>query len=315
MSYFDNHHDCYILGTYVSETEKFIPESDFLGTSVDMRYDYGKFYASKSFFDSVKNRRILWAWVNESDREEDIIQKGWSGLQSFPRSIWLDSTRNQLVQWPIEEIETLHENQISVHDKKLESGSVFEVSGITASQVDVEVSFELSKLYEAEFVDPSWFDPQILCSNKNSLASGKFGPFGLLALASKDLTEQTAVFFRIFRGKNRFIVLMCSDQSRSSLRGGIDKTTYGAFVDIDPQREKVSLRILIDHSIVESFGGAGRTCITSRVYPKVAIGEDAHLYAFNNGSMTVEISRLSARSMKKAEVITEDSSRYNVSYL
>lgn len=81
VSYFDNHHDCYILGTYVSETEKFVPESDFLGTSVDMRYDYGKFYASKTFFDSVKNRRILWAWVNESDSEEDSIQKGWSGLQ------------------------------------------------------------------------------------------------------------------------------------------------------------------------------------------------------------------------------------------
>lgn len=80
--------------------------------------------------------------------------------------------------------------------------------------MDVEVSFELSKLDEAKFVDPSWVDPQILCSNKNSLVSGKFGPFGLLALASKDLTEQTAVFFRIFRGKNRFIVLMCSDQSR-----------------------------------------------------------------------------------------------------
>ncbi|KAM7261751.1 hypothetical protein ACFE04_020828 [Oxalis oulophora] len=35
----------------------------------------------------------------------------------------------------------------------------------------------------------------------------------------------------------------------------------------------------IDHSIVESFGGGGKSCITSRIYPKVAINKDVHLYA------------------------------------
>ncbi|MCI05228.1 beta-fructofuranosidase insoluble isoenzyme CWINV1-like, partial [Trifolium medium] len=50
-------------------------------TSKDLRYDYGKFYASKSFFDYAKNRRILWGWVNESDSTQDDIEKGWAGLQ------------------------------------------------------------------------------------------------------------------------------------------------------------------------------------------------------------------------------------------
>ena len=48
-----------------------------------LRYDYGNFYASKSFFDPSKNRRILWAWANESDSKEDDVKKGWAGIQVF----------------------------------------------------------------------------------------------------------------------------------------------------------------------------------------------------------------------------------------
>lgn len=60
-------------------------------------------------------------------------------------------------------------------------------------------------------------DPLILCTQKNASVSGNFGPFGLLVLASKDLSEHTAVFFRVFRSDNNFRVLMCADQSRLDL--------------------------------------------------------------------------------------------------
>nr|ASW25863.1 beta-fructofuranosidase, insoluble isoenzyme CWINV1 [Litchi chinensis] len=296
-----NSHDYYVLGTYDPQMEKFFPDSEFEGTSLDLRYDYGKFYASKTFFDSVKNRRILWAWVNESDSIQNDIEKGWSGVQSIPRQIWLDESGKQLVQWPVEEVEMLRGKQASINNKKLESGSVFEVSGIIASQVDVEVVFELPELEKAdEFTSPGWVDPQLLCNDKNALIRSKLGPFSLLALATEDLTEQTAIFFRIFRGHNRYIVLMCSDQSRSSLREDTDKTTYGAFVDIDPLQVKISLRSLIDHSMIESFGGGGRTCITSRVYPRLATKRGARLCIFNNGTLSVVVSSMNAWSMNKA---------------
>lgn len=80
-SFFGSAHDYYVIGTYNPDGEKYIPDGDFTGSSKDLRYDYGKYYASKTFFDSSKNRRILWAWVNESDSTEDDIKKGWSGLQ------------------------------------------------------------------------------------------------------------------------------------------------------------------------------------------------------------------------------------------
>ncbi|KAI3728140.1 hypothetical protein L6452_16770 [Arctium lappa] len=306
MGLVDQGKDYYLIGNYSSENENYVPENELtLNTS---RFDYGKYYASKSFFDPVKERRILIAWVTESDSEADFEVKGWAGLQSFPRSLWLDQNQKQLIQWPIEEIETLHENEeVRFQDKKLENGSLHEVVGITADQADVKISFKLSNLEEAEEWDPSWMDDkQFISIKKDAPNKGKFGPFGLLALASKDLTEQTAVFFRVFRNKGRYVVVMCSDQSRSSTKDGIDKSTYAAFVDIDPEKEEISLRTLIDHSIVESFGGGGKTCITARAHPTLAIGKDARLFVFNDGIESVLISELSAWSLKKAVINVED---------
>ena len=63
----------------------------------------------------------------------------------------------------------------------------------------------------------------------------------------------------------------------------------------------------IDRSGVESFGGGGRVCITSRVYPAVpADVGGAHMYAFNNGSATVRVPQLSAWTMRNAHVNVEN---------
>ncbi|KAK7310704.1 hypothetical protein RJT34_08373 [Clitoria ternatea] len=283
ISYPSRRSDYYFLGKYVYDQGKFIPDAKFTGTNLDLRFDPGKFCASKSFFDYAKKRRILWGWVKESNPIKDNIEKGWAGLQ-----------------WPIEEVEELRDKQITIMGEKLICGSTLEVSGITASQADVEVLFELPELESAEWLDPSEVD-QLLCSEEYASRNGIIGPFGLLALASTDQTEHTAVFFRIYRAPNRYVCLMCSDQSRSSLRKDIKKGTYATIFDIDANLKTISLRSLIDRSIIESFGERGRVCITCRVYPLLAIDKDAHLYVFNKGSQSVVISKLNAWSMKQAE--------------
>lgn len=83
-------------------------------------------------------------------------------------------------------------------------------------QADVDITFEISDFKKVEVLDPSWTDPQLLCSQKDASVKGGLGPFGLLVLASKGLKEYTAVFYRIFKGhNNKYVVLLCSDQSRS----------------------------------------------------------------------------------------------------
>jgi Glycosyl hydrolases family 32 N-terminal domain len=70
------------------------------------RLDFGNYYASKSFYDSNKGRRILCGWTNESDSSSDDVAKGWAGIHvsmyspnfkcSFRKIyIYIYSTRSQ----------------------------------------------------------------------------------------------------------------------------------------------------------------------------------------------------------------------------
>lgn len=74
-------YEYYTIGTFYPDKDRYVPDN----TSDDgwggLRYDYGNFYASKSFFDPTKSRRILWGWANESDPKEVDVQKGWAGIQ------------------------------------------------------------------------------------------------------------------------------------------------------------------------------------------------------------------------------------------
>ena len=60
----------------------------------------------------------------------------------------------------------------------------------------------------------------------------------------------------------------------------------------------------MDHSIVESFAQGGKVCITSRVYPTKAIGQDAHLFVFNAGNAHVHIKDLEAWEMETIQINT-----------
>ncbi|CAO2840201.1 unnamed protein product [Amaranthus hypochondriacus] len=295
-------HDVYTIGDYDVKKDAYKPDVGYMNDS-SLRYDYGKYYASKTFYDDTKKERILLGWVNESSSVKDDTIKGWSGIHTIPRRIWLDKSGKQLIQWPIANIEKLRYNPVKLNGKVIKEGSLLEVSGITAAQADVEISFKIKDLKNVEKFDPSWSNPQLLCSKNGASVKGGLGPFGLLTLASKGLEEYTAVFFRIFKAyDNKFKVLMCSDQSRSSLNPTTDKTTYGTFVDVNPISEGLSLRVLIDHSVVESFGARGKNVITARVYPILAVFKKAHLYVFNGGKSNVEITGLTAWSMKKAQI-------------
>ncbi|XP_026413787.1 beta-fructofuranosidase, insoluble isoenzyme 1-like isoform X1 [Papaver somniferum] len=308
----DTFSDFYTVGDYLLNNGEYYTPDNTVGDPYSpvtaLRLDYGKFYASKTFLDEAKNRRILWAWVNEPDSNADAIERRWAGIQSIPRTLWLDKNEKQLLQWPVEELATLRTDEVGCTNEPLTTGRpLFEVQGITAAQADIEVTFRIPSLENAEVFDPSWVDAQQLCGEKGAAVQGGIGPFGLLTLASKELEEYTAVFFRVFKAQDKYVVLMGSGGGRSSLRGeGLSKPSYGAFVDVDLVDGEISLRCLIDHSVVESFGAGGKACITTRTYPTLAVGKEAHLFAFNYGSETVEIAKLNAWTMKTPEMNLSD---------
>nr|CAB3446800.1 unnamed protein product [Digitaria exilis] len=322
-----NRYDYYTIGSYNKGKDRYFPD-DPAGDYHRLRYDYGNFYASKTFYDPAKRRRVLLGWANESYIVPDKSKaKGWAGIHAIPRKMWLDPRGKQLLQWPVEEVEKLRGKSISVGGKVVKPGEHFEVTGLATSyQADVEVSFEVSSLDKAEPFDPAYDnDAQKLCGVKGADVKGGVGPFGLWVLAS-ELQEAMAhgsLCRKLGRGlgdagsrSGRYggrhgspycwlrhcgkpKVLMCTDPTKSSLSPDLYKPTFAGFADANISNGKISLRSLIDRSVVESFGAGGKTCILSRVYPSIAIGKGAHVYVFNNGEVDVKVSHLTAWEMKK----------------
>ncbi|PIA35726.1 hypothetical protein AQUCO_03500229v1 [Aquilegia coerulea] len=277
--------DYYALGSYDIEKNVWTPDDPKLDVGSELRYDYGKFYASKTFYDQNKQRRLLWSWTGESDSEDADIMKGWASLQAIPRVVLFDNkTKTNLLQWPVEEVESLRSNKKEFNNLKLAAGSVLPLDVAKTAQLDIIADFEVDKGALEGVMEA---DVGYNCPTSNG-ASGRnaLGPFGLLVLANDGRSEQTAVYFYISKGKDGNLkTFICTDLSRSSKATDVSKEIYGGIVPV-LDNEKLSVRILVDHSIVEAFAQGGRTCITSRVYPTEAIGGAARVFLFNNATGT-----------------------------
>jgi hypothetical protein len=86
---------------------------------------------------------------------------------------------------------------------------------------------------------------------------------------------------------------------RSSLLPDVGLPVYGNPVKVLPTEDFLSLRILVDQFIVESFVQGGRVVITSRVYPTVATHNLAKLYLFNNGTTPITVRKITTWHMSE----------------
>ncbi|KAF9600830.1 hypothetical protein IFM89_013065 [Coptis chinensis] len=264
----DDKHDYYALGSYDTEKDVWTPDDSELDVGIGLRYDYGKFYASKTFYDQNKERRILWGWTGETDSELADIQKGWASVQTVPRVVLFDDkTKTNVLQWPVKEVESLRLNKKEFNSVKLEAGSIVLLNVGKASQLDITAEFEVdNKALEGVMEADVGYN----CSTSNGAAGrSTLGPFGLLVLANEERSEQTAVYFYIAKATDGDLkTFFCTDQSRHVFYRSQLKTVL----------------LTVDHSIVEGFAQGGRTCITSRVYPTEAIGGATRLFLFNNAT-------------------------------
>ncbi|KAJ4759525.1 Beta-fructofuranosidase 1 [Rhynchospora pubera] len=279
----DDKHDYYAIGTYDAAENTWTPDDPEIDVGIGLRYDYGKYYASKTFYDTEKNRRILWGWIGETDSEETDLLKGWASLQTVPRTVVYDmKTGTHLLQWPVKEVESLRLSSITFSGVSLAPGSVIPLDVGKATQLDILAEFEIDKSALENTIEA---DVTYNCSTSGGAAGrGFLGPFGLLVLADKDLSEQTATYFYIAKNTNGELnTFFCQDELRSSLANDVLKRVYGSVVPV-LDGETLSVRILVDHSIIESFAQEGRTCITSRIYPTKAIYGAARVFLFNNAT-------------------------------
>ncbi|XP_061357832.1 acid beta-fructofuranosidase-like isoform X2 [Gastrolobium bilobum] len=279
----EDRYDYYALGTYDEKNVKFIPDDSKNDVGIGLKYDYGVFYASKTFYDPGMGRRVLWGWIGEFDSEYADVAKGWASLQGIPRTVRLDNkTGTNLLQWPVMETDSLRLKRDEFKNVKVKPGSGKLLDIGTATQLDIVAEFEIDK----EALDKTaQSNVEYKCDTSGGAAQrGALGPFGLLVLADDGLSEYTPVYFYVVKGSDGNLkTSFCSDQSRSSLATDVIKKIFGGLVPV-LKDEKLSVRILVDHSVVESFAQGGRTCVTSRVYPTRAIYGAARLFLFNNAT-------------------------------
>lgn len=133
----DDRYDYYAIGTYDVGRGIWTPDDPEVDVGIGAKYDYGKFYAAKTFFDPKKNRRILWGWTGETDSENVDVLKGWASIMAFPRTLLMDrKTGTNLLQWPVEEVEKLRTDNYNFSDINISAGSVVPLYvGGTADQV------------------------------------------------------------------------------------------------------------------------------------------------------------------------------------
>ncbi|XWS47661.1 hypothetical protein CRYUN_Cryun13aG0003400 [Craigia yunnanensis] len=270
--------DHYALGTYDPVTDKWTPDNPEEDVGIGLKVDHGTYYASKTFYDQNKQRRILWGWINESDTETADLKKGWASLQTIPRTVLYDNkTGTHLLQWPVEEVESLRLNSTVFKDVLVEPGSVVPLDIGTATQLDILAEFEIES-FVSNITD------EVSDCGDGAVDKSTFGPFGVLVIADDSLSELTPVYFRpVNTSDGSLKTYFCADETRSSIAFDVFKQVYGGKVPVLDD-ENYNMRVLVDHSIVESFAQGGRTVITSRIYPTEAIYGAARLFLFNNAT-------------------------------
>ncbi len=213
--------------------------------------DYGTVYAGKSFYDIPNDRQLWYEWIQE-ERDTSNIDKndnGWAGVQTIPRVVTLldskDSPTNEpmLVSYPIPEFEQLRMNEtyFNVQNLNIKSGDnvFFEQNKIKGNELDIELTW----------------------------VSG--GDCGLYILSDGNkLNEYTRIGINFYDEPNAQTVYV--DTTMASLDKQYQQFEHVTQVPIRGWNGKdaVSMRIIVDHSVINVFVNGGVVVITRRAYPK-----------------------------------------------
>ncbi len=186
------------------------------------------FFAPESLVDP-QGRRIMWAWV--FDQRDDAVRdvSGWSGTFCLPRELWLDDD-HRLRMRPVEALKQLRYNPRHQEDLMLRPDSEWALADVQGALLDLELVIE-------------------------PLGATRCG---VKVCCSPDGAEETRVGYDAEAGR------LFIDTRRSS-QGMGKRVVEGGPFSLAPG-ELVSLRVLVDQSVVEAFAN-NRQGVLRRIYP------------------------------------------------
>lgn len=228
--------------------------------------DWGRdFYAAQSYSDvpASDGRRLVIGWISNWVYARRTPTSPWRGAQSVPRELRLKRFREglRLVQQPAREIDGLRGRALRLRDVSIaEANSEIAAAGFAGGSLDLRAEIDV----------------------------GDARDVGFRVLQGEG--EETAVGFA--RAPDEVYI----DRSKS---GAVDfhETFPGRHsARLLPAEGSVTLRILVDRSVVEVFAGGGRVVLTDRVFPRP---ESTALSLFERGG-TARLKSLDAWQIRSA---------------
>lgn len=221
--------------------------------------DWGPdYYAAAPFNGLPSEDRTNIAWMNNWQYASNIPTSPWRSMLSIARKLSLKTINGwpTLIQQPAANWAALqtgtYSNALNIVD---EGSQPIPLSGKT---LDITITF----------------------SDRNSASSSQFG---VLLRATSDLAQQTRIGYD-FGTKRMFV-----DRTKSGNVGfdGTFSNTY--YAPLAPGSDgKVTIRILLDCSSVEVFGGEGEVTLSAQIFPQDT-GIDVRLFSTGGSTRGVTI--------------------------
>ncbi|KAJ5099371.1 Extracellular exo-inulinase inuE [Penicillium argentinense] len=223
----------YFIGDFDGTT--FVPDEDsvYEGNKSANWMDWGPdFYAAASY--NGLDERMAVGWMNNWQYGEKIPTYPWRSAMSTPRQLSLKTIGGKptLIQRPHAQIQSIEGKDHSSSWKFFEEGT--QDLGSVGKTLDIELSFSASNATD----------------------------FGIIVQATPDFKEQTKIGYN-------FTSQMIFVDRRNSGESSFDGTFASIYhAPLAPSYDgTVHLRILVDWSSVEVFGGQGETTLTAQIFP------------------------------------------------
>ncbi|MEV6207336.1 GH32 C-terminal domain-containing protein [Kitasatospora sp. NPDC051914] len=197
--------------------------------------DFGKdFYAAVTYNDAPRGERTMIGWMNNWQYGGSIPTSPWRSAQSLPRTLRLRTIggRLELTQQPVRSLESLYEGpELAVGDVTVHHGTLDLPQWAGGQALDIDATFSLA--------DARKFGLKVRTG------------VGQETVIGYDATEQQLYVDRTKSGAVDFAPDFPGVQT----------------APLKPQGGKVHIRVVVDRSSVEVFGGQGQAVITDQIFP------------------------------------------------
>jgi beta-fructofuranosidase len=216
-----------------------------------------RFYAPLTFEDT-KGRRIMFAYCEESRTMESSEAAGWCNCLSLPMQLSL--VGDQLVCHPLEELTKLR-SQSPVHHEGFSLGEApVALKNVRGDQFEIECELELG---DAEKID---IDVLVDPSGREFTRIEVDARTGGLLIDNSHCSLDPST---VNQGGND--------------RQGPEKTDWKHL----PSSGRLTLRIFVDHSIVDVFSNGG-AFVTQRAYPSLSESTGVRISAQGKGAKLIQ---------------------------